>query len=367
MSGVLKLEIIINNTIEQIEVSGSHEEAGQAIGLHFAEAIHRFLDNYDLLQEQLLPFYNTSDGKNFYQSFLKLHRIHFPGYMSELEGMAKGAGRPFEEVFLVNLRGEFHGLLQLGHKTGDTDDRGNLGCTDCLVMTTDAALIGHNEDGSPAALGNMFVVRMAVDDGPAFRALCYPGFLPGNAFGFNETGIMHTINHVGPRQVRVGLGRHFIARSILDARSLDDAIQRTTEPGQAAGFNYNIGSVSERRIVSVEVSPERHHIHEVEGYYLHTNHYLNLIGVDQEITASSSKRLARARELCQKTSPPNESHVLALLGDQAYRDHPIYCDATPPEISATLCSALFDLDRRQLRIYWGHPVKEPEQYLHFDL
>jgi hypothetical protein len=53
--------------------------------------------------------------------------------------------------------------------------------------------------------------------------------------------------------------------------------------------------------------------------------------------------------------------------DQAYRDHPIYCDATPPEISATLCSALFDFDRRQLRIYWGHPVKEPEQYLHFDL
>ena len=357
----------MNNTIEQFEVSGSHQKVGLTIGLRSAEAIHRFFDNYDLLQEQLLPFYNTSAGKNFYQSFLKLHRTHFPGYMSELEGMAKGAGRPFEEVFLVHLRGEFWGLIQQRPQAYDTDDRGNLGCTDCLVLTPDKALIGHNEDWPPSGLDNMFVVRVAVDDEPVFRALCYPGFLPGNAFGFNEAGIMYTVDHVGPSQVRVGLGRHFIARSLLDARSLDDAVQRTIEPGQAAGFNYNIGSISERRIFSIEVSPEQHHVHAVEGYYLHTNHYLNLTGVDQEITDSSRKRLARARELCQKTPPADESHVLALLGDQAYRDHPIYCDATPPETSATLCSSLFDLDSRQLRIYWGHPVKEPAKCMRFDL
>jgi hypothetical protein len=43
------------NTIEQLEVSGSHREVGRNIGLHFGGAIHRLFDNYDFLQEQLSP------------------------------------------------------------------------------------------------------------------------------------------------------------------------------------------------------------------------------------------------------------------------------------------------------------------------
>ena len=119
----------------------------------------------------------------------------------------------------------------------------------------------------------MYVVRVAVDDCPTFTALSYPGFLPGNAFGFNEFGILHSINHVAPRPVKAGVARHFIARSLLEARSLEDAVRRVAIHDRAAGFNYNIGSCAERRIISAEVSPERHHVHEVQGYYTHTNHY----------------------------------------------------------------------------------------------
>jgi hypothetical protein len=61
------------NAIEQLEVSGSHREVGRNIGLHFAGAIHRLFDNYDFLQEQLLPFLNTSAGQSFFQSYLKMN------------------------------------------------------------------------------------------------------------------------------------------------------------------------------------------------------------------------------------------------------------------------------------------------------
>ena len=355
------------NTIEQLEISGSHREVGQGIGLRFAGAIHRLFDNYDFLQKQLLPFLKTPAGQSFFQSCLKVHQTHFPQYIAELEGMAEGAGRPFEEIFAVNLRGEFAGLIALEKQTGNAADPGVHGCTDCLVLTSDAALIGHNEDGSPAGYGNMFVVRVAVGDCPTFNALCYPGFLPGNAFGFNEFGILHSVNHVAPRQVKAGLGRHFIARSLLEARSLEEAVRRVSIPGRAAGFNYNIGSLPERRIVSVEVSPERHHVYEVQGYYLHTNHYLELMEVAQEISPSSRRRLARVGSLCRNTPPDDASRVLAVLGDQTDRDYPVYCDATPPDINATLCSALFDLDNRQLLIYWGNPVREPEKHIQFTL
>jgi hypothetical protein len=275
--------------------------------------------------------------------------------------MADGSGRPFEEIFAVNLRGEFAGLIAPVPQIVGRPGTGVQGCTDCLVLTPDAALIGHNEDGPPAGSGNMLVVRVAVDNCPTFTALCYPGFLPGNASGFNELGILHSINHVAPRPVKVGVARHFIARSLLDARSLEDAVQRVTISGRAAGFNYNIGSLSERRIVSVEVSPERHHVHEVQGCYSHTNHYFQISNQKQTISPSSRKRLERCRTLCRATFPANSAQVLALLSDQTDRDYPIYRDATLPDEDVTLGSVLYDMDLRELQIYWDHPVKEPDK------
>jgi hypothetical protein len=348
------------NAITQFETGGSHHEVGLAIGRRFAKQVHHFFDHYDFLQERLLPFYHSPTGRDLYQSFLALHRAHFAGYVAELEGMAQGAERPFEELFLVNLRGELGGLMALRRPE-------SKGCADCLVLTPEAALIGHNEDGSPAALGNLFFARVQVDENPLVAALCYPGFLPGNALGFNAAGVLHTVDAVSPRRVRVGLARHFIARSLLDARSALDAIQRVTVPGRAAGFTYNIGSLPGRRVFSVEVSPDSHHVHEVRGHYVHTNHYLHLAGVTQGIGASSRARLERARALCQATSPSSATHVLALLGDQADQDYPIYRRALPPDRSATLCSALFDLDARQLRIYTHRPGLEPETCLSLDL
>ena len=111
------------NTIEQLEVSGSHREVGRNIGLHFAGAIHRFFDNYDLSARTTFTLpEELPTGQSFFQSYLKLHQTHFPQYIAELEGMADGSGRPFEEIFAVNLRGEFAGLIALEQQTDGTTD-----------------------------------------------------------------------------------------------------------------------------------------------------------------------------------------------------------------------------------------------------
>jgi hypothetical protein len=356
MNGVMDLE----NAVEQLSVDGTHQGVGYAIGRHFGNKIHSFFDHYEFLQERVLPFHRSSAGRAVYQDFLELHRARFPGYISELEGMANGADRPFEEFLLVNLRGEYRGLLAIQSQDQKRIDGDVQGCSDCLVLTSDVVLIGHNEDGAPAALGTMFVVHVQIDARPAFTALCYPGFLPGNAFGFNASGMVHTVDAVSPRKVRIGLGRHFLARSLLDAHSLDDAVHCVTATERAAGFTYNIGSVSERRVICVEVSPDRHSVREVRGHRVHTNHYLDL-QERQSISLSSRKRLLRAQHLCDFQSPGSPSQVLSLLGDEEVRDYPIYRTATPPDSSATLCTALFDLDARLLRIYPNHPVRVAER------
>jgi hypothetical protein len=349
------------NTIEQFSVGGGHRDVGFSIGRRFGEKIHQLFDNYDLLQERLLPFHSSEVGRDFYPAFLQLHQSHYPHYVAELQGMAEGAERPFEELFLVNLRGEYAGLMALAEFTDGVE------CSDCLVLNPDVAFIGHNEDGTSAALSQMFVVHVEPDRSPDFTALCYPGFLPGNAFGFNEPGVMHTIDAVSPNQVRVGLGRHFIARSLFDADSLEAAVMRATIPGRAAGFTYNIGSLPERRIVCLEVAPDQHHKHEVQGFYVHTNHYLQLDDVEQTIGPSSRARYQRASALCERNLPTEPTQVLAVLGDEIDSEYPIFRTATASNGGATLCTALFDLDQRELRIYSGHPVRDSDRHLCLDM
>jgi predicted choloylglycine hydrolase len=353
-------------TIEQFEASGSHHEVGFAIGQRFADQIHCSLDTYRFLQERILPYHRTPEVQARYQQLLELNQIRYPDYFAELEGIAQGSGRPFEDLLLVNLRGEYRRFLTWRHG-------GYVhGCSDCTLVTDDAALIGHNEDGAPSFRGSMYLVHARVEGKPAFTALSYPGFLCGNALGFNAEGICFSVDHVQPRDARVGVGRHFIARSLLEARSLDDAIERVTAPGRASGFSYTIGSIPERRVVLVEVAPENHHVREIRGAYFHANHYRDLTDVDQIIHPSSRARVERARVMMRERglagnalspskglSDQNAAGVLAILGDQTNGQYPIHRTATAPDQAATLCTALFDLDARQLRIYTDHPTQAP--------
>jgi hypothetical protein len=220
----------------------------------------------------------------------------------------------------------------------------------------ETALIGHNEDASPAFRGNTYLVRARVEGGPAFVAFTYPGFLCGNAFGFNEEGVCFSVDYVMPRDIGVGAGRHFIARSLLGALSLDDAIARATVSGRASGFSYTIGSVHDRRILNVEVAPKSHQFREIHGWYYHANHYQELSGVEQVIRPSSQARAQRASELLQHELTEDARGILSILGDRADHRYPIYRTAAPPDRSATLCTALFDLHARQLTIHTGHPA-----------
>jgi hypothetical protein len=340
-------------TPSQFEVAGSHFEVGFAIGERFADRIHCTLDGYALFQQQILPYHRSAAGQARYHQLLDLNRARYPGYMAELEGLAQGAGRAFEDLFLVNMRGEYGGYLR-GPVTG---------CFDCALVTDDVALIGHNEDGSPVFQDNMYLVRAQVKGKPAFTALSYPGFLCGNALGFNAEGVCFSIDNVRPLQTKAGVGRHFIARSLLEARSTDDAVEQATVPGRASGFGYTIGSMPERRVLYLEVSPGAHHSREVHGCYIHANHYQELGGVEQVIGPSSKARMERASAILEEKAPLDAAGVLSILGDEGHAQYPIHRTATPPDDCATFNTVLFDLDARRLRIYTGHPTRAQARFL----
>jgi hypothetical protein len=222
-----------------------------------------------------------------------------------------------------------------------------------LFPSDDKAVFAHNEDGSPIYQDQMYLVRLEVVGKPAFTAFCYPGFLPGNAFGFNSEGVCLSANNVRPKGIVNGLGRHFIARSLFEARSVEEAVQLATISDRASGFNYTIGSFKERRIVNVEVSPDKHHVFEINGCFFHANHYVKLSEIDQLVTPSSQARQQRGEVLLAQGAAQDKTGVLNVLRDYEVKNYPILRDGDQPDGSMTLATALFDLDSETLTIYPG--------------
>lgn len=329
--------------MHSIKCEGSPREIGHFIGRSFRDEIVRTLDGHDGLNTRFMPYGRTPVGRAHYQHLVALHRNRFPRFFSELEGMAEGAGVPFEKLFVINLRGEYQRFAAGGDEAG---------CSTCSLLSTDTAAFGHNEDGLALYRGQTYLVRARPQGKPAFVAFCYPGFLPGNAFGFNDAGICFAANNVQPRSARDGVGRHFIARSLLESRSLPEAVGAVHPRDRAYGFNYTIGSLRERRIVNVEVAPQDFAVTEIRGPYFHANHYVELRNVDQEIGESSRKRYERGTRFILTDGVTESEDILKLLRDGEGR-LPILRDGSPPDPFVTLVTAFFDLDGRKLVIYDG--------------
>ena len=338
MSGVLFTNMKLST------FHGSHRVVGEAIGKRFARQIRETLSDNVALQERYLPFHRTPEGRRKYEEFLGQHLSHFPEYISELEGISEGAGVQFEELLIANLWDIYEGFAPAPERSG---------CSTCCLVTPASIVFGHNEDNLPIYHNQMYLVRTEITGKPAFTTLCYPGFLPGRSFGFNSEGICFSSDAVQPKNIVTGLGRHFIARSMFEANSIEQAVRLATVSGRGSGFHYTICSLRERRIVSLEVSPDSHHVLEIRGRYFHANHYLRLVDVEQSVTSSSKARQHRGEQLLSEGAVRDETDVLKVLRDREVHDFPILRDGRSPDNSMTLVTGFFNITSKELAIYPG--------------
>lgn len=52
--------------------------------------------------QECIAFAATPDGRRAVDTMLQLHTAHYPEYITELRGLADGAGVPFEQVCSVS-------------------------------------------------------------------------------------------------------------------------------------------------------------------------------------------------------------------------------------------------------------------------
>jgi hypothetical protein len=138
-----------------------------------------------------------------------------------------------------------------------------------------------------------------------------------------------------------------LARAVLDAASLDEALHILRSTPAASGFHHTLGCAGDERLFSVEASAQRCSVQAVSTIAGHANHLIHS-GCETEaqiVTDSSRDRQARVDHLLGTFAAPiRPAALLDVLQDRAPSGLPIYRDdPLDPDDENTLATALFEL------------------------
>jgi len=347
-----------------LEVAGTPWEIGRTIGQRFADEVRLGFERRAAWFKDLKEF-AAGEGKPAMVEFLAAARKHTPRAVAELEGWAEGSGVPFHDLLVLSLKAELDALKKQRAATCEPVTETHPGCSTIVLATGDRVIHLHNEDGADAYADLMFMLLCRPEDGPAYLTLSYPGILPGNAPAINAEGVATSTNFIGTDEVRLGVGRYFLDRMVLESRSIDEALEWSAHPERAYAFHHVFTSIKEKRAVAIEVTPSKKETVDIDGLYIHTNHLVfeTMKGEvqDQEYVSSSSTTrydvLSRWRD---GIADPSALGVEQLLAPLASHEGAPYSPCRHPEGDIhgfTLATAVFEAPAGTMRVYKNQPCQ----------
>ncbi len=332
--------------IPVIEVRGSHREVGQQIGTQMRPALERLLAH---LQKELPQGVDWQQMVQRGSGFLEHSRAIYPQYVEELEGVAAGAGLPFEELFL----GMCEELW--------APDAWPHGCTDMAARgcaTADGStLLAHTNDLGPEAEDDLVILKVQAGDEPELLGISSGGL--GYSAGFNAAGIGLTGNEVEANDTRVGVPRLLIVRAILAARRLEEALDACLLSQRASSYN-NIVADAHGEIYSMEGSAsDCQPIYIEDDILAHANHYstpaMRRFEANPADMAGSLIRHNRAWRLLRE----NRGQLSPLLFQELLADHANYPGSICKHglTTVTVFSLIIRLEDRRAWIGRGRPCQ----------
>jgi hypothetical protein len=330
-----------------LEVGGSPFETGRALGHFGAAAMHGYAE-----RSRAWATVMHHHGTAMVKAMAAQVQAGFPRVWDELQGLAVGLELPFEDVFLWNCRGDLWAMAPDG----------------CTTVQEPGALrrITHNEDGDPAFAGHCAIAACAVEGGASFASFVYPGSLPGHTFAVTESGLAMTVNNLRCLRVRAGVPRMALTRALLDAASLDQALEVLGSTERAGGFHLTLAHRDVPQVFSVEFSSEACSVLEIAGRALHANHALHaaLRDLPQIVTGSSKHRQQRGEALLARDNP-HAADALHVLADHDDALFPIL-RADPADGDGENTMATADIRVVESHIEWQvyeHPAQPPRFHM----
>jgi hypothetical protein len=327
-------------------VSGTHREAGAAIGAATADYIRRTAEASKFDHDLVLRYRGASVK-------------YLPWVVEELDAAARAA-----EVDPLALFAD--AVLELStFSQTQVPSR----CTDLATTPTLTAdghlLVGHNNDLSAGDENDVVAIEWKIEGEPTIFTL---GLGPWISVGWNEAGLSITGNEVAPKDEGVGIPRLLQVRDVLTRTSLTDATRAILHPARASSYNWVVAqddvvmSIEGSATAAEAIAPAE------DGTLAHTNHYVHPGMLDYEASASSdgsSARLQRAKELLSGSleEAVTRTRLREILSDHEGSE-PLCRHGSGPGESQTAFWCIADVTARTVMYGRGNPCdSEAELYV----
>jgi isopenicillin-N N-acyltransferase-like protein len=331
-----------------IDVSGAPFDRGRRYGEQARARVEQSLQNY----ARLFAFVGMDwqEAQRRSAPYREVVGRFDAGLLEEMEGIARGSGRPFAEILTLNVRTE---IMPAAFLTGI--DMGE--CTAIAVKpaasATGGTLLAQNWDWVGAQRECMVVLRIREQDGRSCVTLAEAGMLA--KIGFNDAGFGVCLNIL--RSVfdggEPGIPTHVLLRALLGRSSVREAIEfSSTLP---FGGSSNILCADRGGdAASLEFSPRGMRVLRGDGGTLcHTNHFLHAEAAAWQAefapNLSTLPRLERALEHAGARARHGVEDLKRLLRDESDGLLSICRSpdrSLPPEVQLeTVASVIMELAR----------------------
>ena len=332
--------------------ASSHAAAGRQHGVLAAQRIHQWLDTPEM--KRLQAFASVGPGKKALEALKRDNTRFAPHLAQEVRGIAEGAKRPIDHLWVATLINELDALMP--------DRADNAGhCSDVSAISSSIGTAfgfahGHNEDwpGPVKGLWYFLSINSTAPGLASCTSMIYPGSMPGWASTWNSKGIFLTQNSLFPARSRpYGLASAFVQREAIcgtsgAATSVDQVAAALKAGGAwAQAASVNVVDLAHRRMANVERYENRSGSFEVTrnpvgaSNYSHFNRFKSL-EVQEDGHRNSS--IHRQAKLDSYPAPATVDDIAERLSDTTDSEYPIFREMT-------LATLLLDGLSRSLRVW----------------
>jgi hypothetical protein len=243
--------------------------------------------------------------------YLPAIRRWTPGLLEEAEGIARGAGQPWEWIYAYNLLDE-EWTWARAFRNGS-----GPGCTAAGVIREGSApLLAQTMDIPNVHDGTQAMLRLETEDAPAALVFTHAGLI--GLTGCNTEGLALVVNNLETLPTSAtGLPVAFVIRGILERRTLADAVAFAREVPHATGQHYGMAAPS--GLASVEGWATGTAIDgATDTSLMHTNHPLlaEVAEGDVEAIYRRSRTRERLSYLRREGAAESVAGMQALLSDR---------------------------------------------------
>lgn len=318
-----------------VEVSGSYKDVGNSIGEYFKKEIQANIKT----RKRKIPNYTKYLEKT--KAYYDLTKDTFPNLIAESDAIASSADVSISDYFFMNTREVYDIAEEYDKKQAANPDH----CT-IAVSFNGGAVVGHNEDWSKEAKDSLYILKATIGD-VSFTTLNYKPAISGVAAAMNSYGLVQCINDLY-QTTQFGVPKNYLARAVLECRSLDEAEALIRSTKRASGFNHVL--VQGMQVRNVEIAADEISVQKlIDKSYVHTNHYLSpeMKMLEKFHTKSSEARYKRAVSLVKNGMSFED--MKELLSDTGNKEFPI-CRSDD-----TIGSVIALPEKGEFWASYGHP------------